>query len=69
MMVAATCFWWIKNRPSNSASTLMVTTSYEEAVQARTAFFVLAARCGRYVTYLVTGAPLFWEHYYRNLYR
>ena len=32
-------------------ATLMVTTSYEEAVQARTAFFVLAARCGRYVTY------------------
>ena len=31
--------------------TLMVTTSYEEAVQARAAFFVLAARCGRYVTY------------------
>ena len=32
-------------------ATLMVTTSYEEAVQARAAFFVLAARCGRYVTY------------------
>ena len=31
-------------------TTLMVTTSYEEAVPARTAFFVLAARCGRYVT-------------------
>ena len=33
-------------------ATLMVTTSYEEAVRARTAFFVLAARCGRYVTYV-----------------
>ena len=43
-------FRWNKNRPSNSAPTLMVTTSYEEAVQAWTAFFVLAARCGRYVT-------------------
>ena len=32
-------------------ATLMVTTSYEEAVQARAAFFVLAKRCGRYVTY------------------
>ena len=31
-------------------ATLMVTTSYEEAVLAWTAFFVLAARCGRYVT-------------------
>ena len=30
-------------------ATLMVTTSYEEAVLAWTAFFVLAARCGRYV--------------------
>ena len=32
-------------------ATLMVTTSYEEAVQAMAAFFVLAKRCGRYVTY------------------
>ena len=31
-------------------ATLMVTTSYEEAVLDWTAFFVLAARCGRYVT-------------------
>ena len=32
-------------------ATLMVTTSYEEAVLAGTAFFVLAKICGRYVTY------------------
>ena len=32
-------------------ATLMVTTSYEEAVLAGAAFFVLATRCGRYVTY------------------
>ena len=51
MMVAATCFLSKPNRPSNSAPTLMVTTSYEKAVPARTAFFVLATRCGRYVTY------------------
>ena len=31
-------------------ATLMVTTSYEEAVLAGAAFFVLATRCGRYVT-------------------
>ena len=40
MMVATTCFWVFKIRPSNSASTLMVTTSYDKAVPARTAFFV-----------------------------
>ena len=44
MMVATTCFWVFTIRPSNSASTLMVTTSYDKAVPARTAFFVYT-RC------------------------
>ena len=70
MMVAVACFCdQYEIDRQTVLTTLMVTTSYEEAVQARAAFFVLAKRCGRYVTYLITGAFLFWEHYYRNLYR
>ena len=52
MMVAVACFcdqYEIDRK--TVLTTLMVTTSYEEAVQARAAFFVLAKRCGRYVTY------------------
>ena len=51
-MVATTCFLGdFKIDRQTVRTTLMVTTSYEEAVPARTAFFVLATRCGRYVTY------------------
>ena len=50
-MVATTCFLGdFKIDRQTVRTTLMVTTSYEEAVPARTAFFVLATRCGRYVT-------------------
>ena len=50
-MVATTCFLGdFKIDRQTVRTTLMVTTSYAEAVPARTAFFVLATRCGRYVT-------------------
>ena len=50
-MVATTCFLGdFKIDRQTVRTTLFVTTSYEEAVPARTAFFVLATRCGRYVT-------------------
>ena len=52
MMVAVACFYdQCQIDRQTVLATLMVTTSYEEAVPARTAFFVLAKRCGRYVTY------------------
>ena len=50
MMVAVACFCdQYEIDRQIVLTTLMVTTSYEEAVLAWTAFFVLAARCGRYV--------------------